>query len=78
MQLYINDTYASVTRPVKELKGFELIELEAGASELVSFTLTNNELGFYNNHGEWMVEPGEFKIYVGGSSMADNQIKIEL
>ena len=78
VQLYINDTYASVTRPVKELKGFELIELEPGDSKEVSFTLTNNELGFYDNQGEWIVESGEFKIYIGGDSMTKNEVKIEL
>ncbi|MGY6648476.1 beta-glucosidase BglX [Wenyingzhuangia sp. IMCC45574] len=68
VQLYIRDIVASVTRPVKELKGFELIELQPGEEKPVTFELTSEELGFYNNQGEFVVEPGEFKIFLGGSS----------
>jgi len=68
VQLYLRDLFASVTRPVKELKGFELIELPPGASKTVSFTLTEKELGFYNNEGEWVIEKGRFDVFVGGSS----------
>ncbi|MGS2726457.1 beta-glucosidase BglX [Psychroserpens sp. BH13MA-6] len=72
-QLYINDMYASVTRPVKELKGFELIELAPNESKEVTMTLTKKELGFYNNQGEFILEPGEFKVFIGGSS--DTQLE---
>lgn len=68
IQLYIRDLHASVTRPVKELKGFELIELNAGESKLINFRLTKKELGFYNNQGKYVLEPGEFEVFVGGSS----------
>lgn len=68
VQLYIRDLYASVTRPVKELKGFELLELKAGETKTVNFTLTGAELGFYSNTKEWLVEQGDFKVFVGGSS----------
>jgi len=68
VQLYIRDVYASVTRPVKELKGFELVELEPNKTETITFTLTEKELGFYNNEGDFVVEPGEFRVFVGGSS----------
>lgn len=68
VQLYIRDVFASVTRPVKELKGFELVELEPNQSLTVRFTLTDQELGFYNNAGDFVVEPGAFKVFVGGSS----------
>lgn len=67
-QLYLGDLYASVTRPVKELKGFELLELKAGETKTVTFTLTDAELGFYSNEGEWLTEPGAFKVFAGGSS----------
>lgn len=70
VQLYVRDLVASVTRPVRELKGFELIELAPGASEVVRFTLTEKELGFYNNEGEWVIEKGKFNVFVGGSSAA--------
>lgn len=69
-QLYLHDEFASVVRPVKELKGFEMVELKAGETKTITFTLTDAELGFYNNHNEFIVEPGTFKIMVGGSSDA--------
>lgn len=69
-QLYIRDLVASVTRPVRELKGFEIIELEPNQTKTVTFTLTENELGFYNNLGEFIVESGDFNVFVGGSSLA--------
>ncbi|MFC4232174.1 beta-glucosidase BglX [Parasediminibacterium paludis] len=64
-QLYIHDKFASVVRPVKELKGFEKLMLKAGESKTITFTLTNKELGFYNNDGVFLVEPGEFEVMVG-------------
>ena len=70
-QLYLQDEFASVVRPVKELKGFEMIELKAGETKTITFTLTDAELGFYNNQNEFVVEPGTFKIMVGGSSDAN-------
>jgi beta-glucosidase len=68
VQLYICDLYASVTRPVKELKGFEKIHLDGGESKTVSFRLTDKELGFFNNQGKFVVEPGDFDVMVGGNS----------
>ena len=69
VQLYIQDIVASVARPIKELKGFELVEFNPGETKTISFTLTNEELGFYNNSGEWLLETGDFKVFVGGSSV---------
>ena len=74
-QLYIHDRVASVARPVKELKGFEKFELQPGQSRTVEFTLTPAELGFYDNAGKFIVEPGEFEVMVGGSSAAEGQVK---
>ncbi|MCB0373756.1 MAG: beta-glucosidase BglX [Muricauda sp.] len=68
VQLYIHDKVASVVRPVKELKGFKKISLAPKSSQKVQFTLTNKELGFFNNAYEFVVEPGEFGIMVGTSS----------
>ena len=68
VQLYIHDIAASLARPVKEFKGFELIELKKGETKTVTITLTEKELGFYDNEGNYLVEPGTFKIMVGGSS----------
>jgi len=68
VQLYIRDVVASITRPVKELKGFQKIFLEAGESKEVRFTLTEEALKFYNYDLDFVAEPGEFSVFVGGSS----------
>ena len=67
-QLYIHDQFASLARPIKELKGFELVNLKPGETKTVNFSLTEKELGFFNNSGDFVTEPGTFKIMVGGSS----------
>jgi beta-glucosidase len=67
-QLYIQDVAASLARPVKELKGFELVALKKGETKTVTFTLTDKELGFFDNEGNYLVESGAFKIWAGGSS----------
>jgi len=69
VQLYIQDPYAHVVRPIKELKGFKKVMLDAGAYQRVTFTLTDKELGYYNNGYEWVVELGAFHVMVGGSSV---------
>ncbi|HAC22055.1 MAG TPA: glycosyl hydrolase [Porphyromonadaceae bacterium] len=68
VQLYINDEYSSVTTYTKVLRGFERITLEPGASQKVIFTLTPQELGLWNQHNEFVVEPGSFEVMVGASS----------
>ncbi|WBV52835.1 fibronectin type III-like domain-contianing protein [Chryseobacterium gambrini] len=67
-QLYIQDEFAPVARPVKELKGFQIVELKSGESKKISFNLTEKELGFYDNSGNFIVEEGAFKVMVGGNS----------
>ena len=67
-QLYIRDCISFITRPVKELKGFERVALKAGESKRISFTLTPEHLRYYNLDMERVVEPGTFKVMVGGSS----------
>jgi len=69
VQLYIRDVAASVTRPVKELKGFQRIGLSAGEKRRVEFTLTPEHLGFYNREMKFVVEPGSFKVMVGNNSV---------
>ncbi|MBZ9651699.1 beta-glucosidase BglX [Psychroflexus montanilacus] len=71
VQLYLQDEFASVTRPVKELKVFEQVELDPGESREIKFQLRDKDLGFYNNSGEFVVEKGSFKVYVGEDSHAD-------
>ncbi|HQW92456.1 MAG TPA: glycoside hydrolase family 3 C-terminal domain-containing protein, partial [Ferruginibacter sp.] len=67
-QLYIRDKIASVVRPVKELKGFSRFSLKAGESRSIEFVLTPAELGFYDNNGNFITEPGDFDIMVGTNS----------
>jgi beta-glucosidase len=68
VQLYVQDCFASVTRPVKELKGFEAVYLKAGEKKTVTFTLPVEELSFYNIDMKKTVEPGTFKLWVGPNS----------
>jgi beta-glucosidase len=70
-QLYIRDLVGSVTRPVRELKGFKKIRLEPGRSETVSFEIHTDDLGFYNRNMEFAAEPGLFHAWIGGDSNAD-------
>jgi beta-glucosidase len=68
VQLYIRDLVGSVVRPVKELKGFQKIELKAGESRIVSFNITTNDLKFYNADLKYDWEPGDFEIMIGTNS----------
>jgi beta-glucosidase len=68
VQLYIRDVISSVTRPVKELKGFRKIALAPGEKKTVKFTLTPEELGFYDQSMVRRVEPGAFDVMIGSSS----------
>lgn len=68
VQLYIRDHVASISRPIKELKGFRRISLKAGESRQVEFDITPQTLGFYNSALKFVVEPGDFSIMVGADS----------
>ncbi len=78
VQLYIQDLFASVTRPVKELKGFEKVLIKAGETKTVSIQLTEEELGFYGRDYTFGAEVGDFKIFVGGNSVDLLEINFEL
>lgn len=67
-QLYIRDLKGSRTRPVKELKGFELVALKPGEAREISFVITPSLLAFYTAENQWTAEEGEFQVFVGGSS----------
>ena len=69
VQLYIRDIAATYTRPVKELKGFEKVMIPAGESREVTFKLTDKELGYYFPNGKYVVEAGQFNVFVGGNSV---------
>ena len=68
VQMYIVDPVASITQPIKKLKGFQKIFLKKGESKEVSFTITLEELKFFNADLKWIAEPGEFRVQIGTSS----------
>jgi beta-glucosidase len=78
VQMYIRDVFSSVTRPVKELKGFERISLEPGETKTIAIPITPEQLAFTNIDKKFVVEPGDFEIMVGNSSMDSNLQKIIL
>ncbi|MCC7402293.1 MAG: beta-glucosidase BglX [Chitinophagaceae bacterium] len=78
VQLYIRDMVASVTRPVRELKGFQKIDLKPGESKVVTFTISPEDLKFYNYDLKYVAEPGEFRVYIGGNSDAVKEASFTL
>jgi beta-glucosidase len=68
VQLYLRDVVGSITRPVKELKGFQKISLKPGETKTVSFTITPEDLKFYNYNLKWDWESGEFEVMIGGNA----------
>jgi beta-glucosidase len=70
-QLYVRDLVGNVTRPVKELKGFRRLRIEAGETVTVSFELHTDDLAFFGRDNKLIVEPGEFHAWIGGNSDAD-------
>jgi beta-glucosidase len=78
VQMYIRDVVSSVTRPVKELKGFRRITLQPGETRTVALDITPESLAFYDINMNYVVEPGEFEIMVGNSSRDQDQQKITL
>jgi beta-xylosidase len=78
VQLYIRDQVSSVTRPVKELKGFQRLQLQPGETKQVEFRVGPEELAFWNKAMEWVVEPGMFDIMVGGNSVELTKTVLEV
>jgi beta-glucosidase len=78
VQLYIRDVAASVTRPARELKGFQRITLQPGEKRRVEFTLAPEHLGFYNREMKFIVEPGEFHVFIGNSSASGVEARFEV
>ena len=68
VQMYIHDRYASATRPIRELKGFQIVELEPRESKTVTFKIDRSLLEFYSGNNRWEAEPGDFDIYIGTNS----------
>jgi beta-glucosidase len=67
-QLYISDPVASISQPVRRLRGFKRLTLQAGQTKTVSFTLRPDDVGFYDNRGRFVVENGRINVWVGDSS----------
>ena len=78
VQLYVHDEVASVTRPVRTLAGFRRVSLKPGEARTVDFQLTSKELGLYNKDMKFVVEPGKFRVYVGGSSVGGLEAEFEV
>jgi beta-glucosidase len=71
VQLYLHDPVASISQPVRRLRGFERVTLDPGRSRTVTFTLDKSDFGFYDNRGKFVVEPGRIDVYAGNSSSAE-------
>lgn len=78
VQLYVRDLVGSVTRPVKELKGFERIDLKKGETKTVTFEISSDDLRFYNSEIKFTAEAGQFEIFVGGNSDIERKASFEL
>jgi beta-glucosidase len=71
VQLYIHDPVASISQPVRRLRGFERVTLAPNEQRTVTFTLDKSDFGFYDNRGKFVVEPGQIDVYAGNSSSAE-------
>jgi beta-glucosidase len=69
IQLYLHQDDTSLLQPVRKLEGFERVSLPAGKSTTVTFTLSRQNFGFYNDQGQFVIEPGQFHMWVGDSSV---------
>ncbi|MDN3677293.1 beta-glucosidase BglX [Flavobacterium paronense] len=78
VQLYIRDIVGTVTRPIKELKGFQKIALKKGEKQTVTFEISVEDLKFYNSNLEFVAEPGKFEVFIGPNSDTSNKTEFEL
>src|SRR5690606_38025496 len=78
VQLYIRDLVGSITRPVKELKGFQKIFLKKGESHNIRFEISVEDLKFYNNDLKFIAEPGDFKLFIGTDSKEVKEAEFSL
>lgn len=75
-QLYIRDKVASIMRPIRELKQFKKPFIKKGETVVLNFEVGYNDLGFYNESGEYLLEPGEFEIFIGENCLTENEIVV--
>ncbi len=73
VQLYLHQDFTSILQPVRKLEGFQRVSLPAGKSTTVTFTLSRQNFGFYNDQGQFVIEPGLFHLWVGDSSVGGNE-----
>ena len=78
VQLYTRDMAGSIARPVKELKGFQKVMIKKGENKLINFTLSQNDLKFYNSNLIFAAEPGDFKLFIGGNSRDVKEVNFKL
>lgn len=78
VQCYIHDCLAKITRPIRELKGFDKQSYLPDEEKEITFRLTKDELGYWDNHMSYVVEAGKFKVWVGGSCYAEDEIEIKI
>lgn len=78
VQLYIRDLIGSVTRPLKELKGFQKIAIKKGEKQTVTFKIAQEDLKFYNSDLQFVAEPGDFEVFIGGNSNTELKEKFKL
>jgi beta-glucosidase len=74
VQMYIRDLVGTVTRPVKELKGFEKVFIKKGETKTITFTITEEDLKFYNYDLDFVAEPGEFEVFIGTDSTTEMKL----
>ncbi len=78
VQLYIRDVIGSVTRPLKELKGFQKIEIKKGETKTVTFEISIEDLKFYNSDLQFVAEPGKFEVFIGSNSDTTSRVAFDL
>ncbi|WP_264563874.1 beta-glucosidase BglX [Flavobacterium sp. N3904] len=78
VQLYIRDVVGSVTRPMRELKGFQKVLIKKGEKQTVTFEISIEDLKFYNSDLQFVAETGQFEVFVGGNSNAENKVSFNL
>ena len=78
VQLYINDKIASIMRPLRELKAFEKPFIKSGDTAQIDFDLGYQDIGFYNENGDYIVESGEIDVFVGANCLTKNKITISI
>ena len=78
VQLYIHDTVAAISRPLRELKDFKKVSLNPGETTELIFRIGMDKLGYYMPDGKYIIEKGKFDIYIGENSLTERKISIKI